>query len=272
MPLTPDGGHLAFLGKTSNGTEGLIQAVKERKSAGCGCVKLIVSGGQLTPGSVPEHDSYSRKEIRAAVEAAHELGLPTAAHCLTTSSYVNAMEAGVDSVEHCACFRRNPCLGLLERCYEPDVMEAFRGDHRYFMIGISNNYHQLDQVREGVRKPDEREAFLLEQEKRECEIFGRLADLGMRPLVGTDAGCGYTFFDETWLEMELLCSRCALTPEKVIHAATLEGAGALGWGDFLGRLAPGYEADFIAAEQNPLRDIKALRHIKHVVCRGKIIE
>ena len=175
-------------------------------------------------------------------------------------------------MEHCACFRRNRRLGLLERCYEPDVMEAFRGDHRYFMIGISNNYHQLDQVREGVRKPDEREAFLLEQEKRECEIFGRLADLGMRPLVGTDAGCGYTFFDETWLEMELLCSRCALTPEKVIHAATLEGAGALGWGDFLGRLAPGYEADFIAVAQNPIQDIEAFRHIKHVVCRGKIIE
>ena len=272
MPLTPDGGHLAFLGKTSNGTEELKQAVKERKSAGCGCVKLIVSGGQLTPGSVPEHDTYSRGEIQAAVEAAHELGLPTAAHCLTTSSYVNAMEAGVDSVEHCACFRRNRRLGLLERYYEPDVMEAFRGDHRYFMIGISNNYHQLDQVREGVRKPDEREAFLLEQEKRECEIFGRLADLGMRPLVGTDAGCGYTFFDETWLEMELLFRRCGLTPEKAIHAATLEGARALGYGDFLGRLAPGYEADFIAAAQNPIQDIEAFRHIKHVVCRGKIIE
>ncbi|MFQ9703566.1 MAG: hypothetical protein ACLR0U_17970 [Enterocloster clostridioformis] len=35
---------------------------------------------------------------------------------------MNAMEAGVDSVEHCACFRRNRRLGLLERCYEPDVM------------------------------------------------------------------------------------------------------------------------------------------------------
>lgn len=272
MPLTPKGGHLAFLGKTSNGREELIQAVKIRKSAGCGCIKLIVSGGRLTPGSIPEHDTYTREEIRAAMEAAHELGLPTAAHCLTTSSYVNAMEAGVDSVEHCACFRRNPCLGLLERCYEPDVMEAFRGDRRFFMIGISNHYHQLDLVREGVQKPDEREAFLLEQEKRECEIFGRLVDLGMRPLVGTDAGCGYTFFDETWLEMELLCRRCALSPEKVIHAATIEGARALGWGDFLGRLAPGYGADFIAMEQNPLRDIEAFRHIKHVVCRGKIIE
>ncbi|MFQ9703565.1 MAG: amidohydrolase family protein [Enterocloster clostridioformis] len=74
MPLTPDGGHLAFLGKTSNSTGGIDTGCKERKSAGCGCVKLIVSGGQLTPGSVPEHDTYSRGEIRAAVEAAHELG------------------------------------------------------------------------------------------------------------------------------------------------------------------------------------------------------
>ena len=272
MPLTPDGGHLAFLGKTSNGAQGLIQAVKERKSAGCGCIKLIVSGGQLTPGSIPERDTYSREEIRAAVETAHELGLPTAAHCLTTSSCVNAMEAGVDSVEHCACFRRNHRTGLLERCYEPDVMERFCGNNRFFMAGISNNYHMLDPARDGVKKPDEREAFFLEQEKRECEIFARLSDLGMRPVIGTDAGCGFTFFHETWLEMELLCRRCGLTPEEVIQAATLEGARALGLGDFLGMLAPGYEADFIAVERSPLEDIEAFRHVRHVVCRGKIMK
>ena len=272
MPLTPDGGHLAFLGKTSNSTEELIQAVKERKSAGCGCVKLIVSGGQLTPGSIPERDTYSREEIRAAVETAHELGLPTAAHCLTTSSCVNALEAGVDSLEHCACFRRNHRTGLLERCYEPDVMERFCGNNRFFMAGISNNYHMLDPARDGVKKPDEREAFFLEQEKRECEIFARLSDLGMRPVIGTDAGCGFTFFHETWLEMELLCRRCGLTPEEVIQAATLEGARALGLGDFLGMLAPGYEADFIAVERSPLEDIEAFRHVRHVVCRGKIMK
>ena len=77
--------------------------------------------------------------------------------------------------------------------------------------------------------------------------------------MGTDAGCGYTFFDETWLEMELLCSRCALTPEKVIHAATLEGGRGIGAGGISwGRLAPGYEADFIAAAQNPSQDIEAI--------------
>lgn len=69
--------------------------------------------------------------------------------------------------------------------------------------------------------------------------------------------------------MELLCRRCGLTPEEVIQAATLEGARALGLGDFLGMLAPGYEADFIAVERSPLEDIEAFRHVRHVVCRGK---
>lgn len=253
MPLTPDGGHLAFLGKTSNGTEELKQAVKERKSAGCGCVKLIVSGGQLTPGSVPEHDTYSRGEIQAAVEAAHELGLPTAAHCLTTSSYVNAMEAGVDSVEHCACFRRNRRQGLLERYYEPDVMEAFRGDHRYFMIGISNNYHQLDQVREGVRKPDEREAFLLEQEKRECEIFGRLADLGMRPLVGTDAGCGYTFLTKPGWRWSFYAGGAALHRRRRFTPPPWRAPGHWGTGISWGGWLPGMRRISLPQHRIPSR-------------------
>lgn len=271
IPLTVSGGHLGFLGKPVDSDEELEAMVQERYLAGCGCIKIIASGGQMTPGSVPEQDSYSQKQIETAVRAAHKLGLLTAAHCLTTTSYVNAMESGVDSIEHCACFVRNQKQGLLERRFEPEVMGRFCGDHRFFMIGFSNNYHRLDRFRQDWkwnRNIPDKERFLLRQEEREAEIFRRLIHLGMRPTVGTDAGCGLTYFDETWLEVELLVKRCGLTNREAVHAATANGAEALGWGDFLGKLKAGYQADFITMKQNPLQDIRALKQVNRVFCKG----
>lgn len=271
VPLTVSGGHLGFLGKPADFDEELEAVVQERYLAGCGCIKIIASGGQMTPGSVPEQDSYRQEQIEAVVGAAHKLGLLTAAHCLTTTSYVNAMKSGVDSIEHCACFVRNQKRGLLERRFEPEVMGQFCGDHRFFMVGFSNNYHRLDRFRQDWkwnRNIPDKERFLLRQEEKETEIFRRLIHLGMRPTVGTDAGCGLTYFDETWLEVELLVKRCGLTNQEAVHAATANGAEALGWGDFLGKLKAGYQADFITMKQNPLQDIRALKQVNRVFCKG----
>lgn len=275
VPLTASGGHLSFLGKPADSAKEIEMAVQERYLAGCGCIKIIASGGQMTPGSLPEQDSYSREQIEAAVEAAHKLGLLTAAHCLTTTSYVNAMKSGVDSIEHCACLVRNQKWGLLERRLEPEAVERFCGDRRFFMIGFSNNYHRLDRFRQDWKQsryiPD-KEEFLLRQEEKEADIFRRLIQLGMRPTVGTDAGCGQTYFDETWLEVELLASRCGLSNQQAVHAATAAGAEALGWGDFLGKLKAGYQADFITVKRDPLQDIRALRHVSRVFCKGRCVK
>lgn len=275
VPLTVSGGHLGFLGRPADSAEELEKAVRERYLAGCGCIKIIASGGQMTPGSLPEQDSYSQEQIEAAVGAAHKFGLLTAAHCLTTTSYVNAMKSGVDSIEHCACFVRNQKWGLLERRFEPEAVGRFCGDHRFFMIGFSNNYHRLDRFRQDLewnRHIPDKEGFLLEQEEKEAEIFRRLIQLGMRPTVGTDAGCGLTYFDETWLEVELLVKRCGITNQEAIHAATAAGAEALGWGDFLGKLKVGYQADFITMKQNPLQDIRALKQVNRVFCKGRCVK
>ena len=64
MPLTEKEGHLAFLGEAADSREELLLAVKQRKEAGCDCIKIIVSGGQNTPGSLPERDAYDRERIR----------------------------------------------------------------------------------------------------------------------------------------------------------------------------------------------------------------
>lgn len=272
MPFTRTGGHMGFLGKPTDTEEEIIREVESRQRDGCECIKIIASGGQLTPGSLPEKSSYRKEEIRLITDQAHKRGLLTAAHCLTTESFINAMDAGVDSIEHCACFVRNTENGLLERKMEEAVMNTYCGDHRYFMIGFSNHYHMLDHVREDMRIAGEKERFLLQQEEQEICIFSKLVELGLRPLVGTDAGCGLTYFDETWLELELLVSRCGMTAKEAIYAATVAGAEALGYGGMLGRLQAGYEADFITLDQNPLEEISAFRQVRHVVCRGKWVK
>ena len=270
--VTARGGHLGFLGGEAQ-TRGELEAeaVKRRENE-CSCIKMIVSGGQLTPGSVPERDSYGKQEICILTRAAKKEKMKTAAHCLTMDSLVHAMEGGADSIEHCACFKRNEKNGLLERVYEPERMKAFEGDPRFFMPGLSNNYHLLDHVRNGIQKADARERFLLDQEQKAFEIVNRLTGLGMRPTVGTDGGCGLTYFDETWLELELLVKGCGMDCGAAIKAATCHGAEALGREADLGSLKEGYAADFITVSADPLKDIKALAAVNHVILGGNIVK
>lgn len=271
MPLTQRRGHLAFLGEAADSREELLFAVKQRKEAGCDCIKIIVSGGQNTPGSLPEQDAYDMARISLVTEAAHREKLPVAAHCLTTTALVNCMEAGVDCIEHCSCFVRKHPENLLARVWNPEKMERYQGDRRLFMTGFSNNYHRLDEVREGGRIPSWQEQFWLEQEKREAEIFNHLRKLGLRPVIGTDGGCGQTYFHETWLELALLVERCGLSEQEAIQAATATGAEALGLNETVGRLKEGYAADLITVRENPLKQIRALAKIEHVMKEGRLV-
>lgn len=270
-PITITGGHLHFLGEEADSYDELIKAVRQRHKQGCGAIKIIVSGGQMTPGSLPEIESYSVELIKAMTEEAKVFGMPTFSHCLTTQGFLNSMYGGIECIEHGACFVRNKENGLLERIYEPEAMEQFRGRTTYFTNAISNNYHAFDHCRDHPSLRTPKEAFLLKQEQRECEIFQKYLDLGLRPVVGTDAGCSLTYFDETWLECEIFVTRCGMTPADAIAAATTTAADCLGLGDTIGRLKPGYAADMISLPNDPLNSISALRKVSHVIHNGKSI-
>ncbi len=266
-PLSERGGHLSYLGGVANTEEELRRAVAVHHEAGCDCMKMIINGGQNTPGSVPEKRAYNAQTIRAVVREAHRFGMAVAVHCLTTESFVNAMEGGADDIEHGACFERSAVHGRLERVYRQEIMNRFRGDHRFFMAGFSNHYHALDDVRSGRKPATPEECFLLQQEEAEATIIRKMIALGMRPVIGTDAGFGLTFFDETWLEMALLAERCGLSAADVIEAATRNGAAAL-QDERTGSLEEGYRADVIAVEKDPLLDIRTFSMVKHVMVRG----
>lgn len=270
-PVTVTGGHLYYMGEEADSDDELIKAVRLRAKRGCDAVKLVISGGQLTPGSGPERTSYDARQIGLITRQARHLGLPTFAHCLTAEAFVNGMRGGVDCIEHVSFYVRDPDTRLLARQFTPAMVREFQGDDRFFMNGLSCMYHCLDQARSGEKAPDAREAFMLEQERRMFSNFRALMDLGMRPVLGTDAGTPVTYFEESWLELALMVEGCGLSPARAIQAGTVDAACCLGLEQVTGRLAAGFSADIIALEQDPLENIRALRDIRYVLCAGKLI-
>jgi imidazolonepropionase-like amidohydrolase len=94
------GGHCWYLGVEADGPDGLRQAVREQIKNGADFIKLMVTGGSSTPGSIPTQSDYTDEEIQAAIEEAHRLGRPVAAHIGGGSGAKAAIEAGIDSIEH----------------------------------------------------------------------------------------------------------------------------------------------------------------------------
>lgn len=100
-PSTVPGGHCHYLGgETEPTADALRAAVRERSHRGVDLIKIMASGGTLTPGTRQENPQFEVPQLRAAVDEAHRLGLTVTAHVHATQAIRNVVEAGVDSMEH----------------------------------------------------------------------------------------------------------------------------------------------------------------------------
>src|SRR5262249_14658706 len=93
-------------------------------------------------------------------------------------------------------------------------------------------------------------------------------DLGVRLIAGTDAGIDNTPHHQFVGGLEYLAT-LGFTADQVLAMATTEAAEALGVDTVTGRLAPGYDADLIVVEGNPLADVSALGNLRRVIVRGR---
>ena len=102
-PLTSVGGHCHFLGgEVASGTQ-ISAAITERVDRGVDVVKVMASGGMLTPESDVMRTQFSSEDLRAIVEQAHDHGLPVTAHAHGLPAVEQAVDAEVDCIEHCSC-------------------------------------------------------------------------------------------------------------------------------------------------------------------------
>lgn len=271
-PLTITNGHLHFMHGVANTFDEMRQSILEHKQRGCTAIKIMATGGQMTPGSMPEKASYSKQDIRMMVDAAHDIGLPTLAHSLATEGFVNCIEGRVDCIEHCGCLVLDKGTSQLKRRYEPHIMNGYAGSNQFFMNGLATCYRSMDSIRNNNLSLSDSNRFKLEQEDMIFSIFHDLIKLGLTPVVGTDAGVMDTYFDETWLEIELMHERGGLSAASAIEAATTNAAKCMWLSDSRGALKIGYDADIIALYDNPLQNIRTFSKIPWVMRSGEVVK
>src|SRR4051812_44325800 len=101
-PLTSRGGHCAFLGGEVDDEHSIRELVRTNAAAGADLIKVMATGGHLTPSGPSMWDpQFTTEQLKIAVDQAHQLGLPVAAHAHATDGIAAAIQAGADTIEHC---------------------------------------------------------------------------------------------------------------------------------------------------------------------------
>ena len=250
-PLTPPGGHCWFLGGEVDGIGAIRAQVRHNARRGVDVIKVMASGGQLTPDSPAMWESqFSSEQLRVVVEEAAEAGLPVAAHAHGTEAITSAVAAGVTTIEHCTWMGRDS----IDR--RADVAVDMADRRIYACAASSRNWRTL------VEKAGP---------ERAEQIYGRLtwlAELGVPLITGTDAGLPNSVFDDFVGALELY-EYLGFTPGRVLEMATVTSAAALGLAGHAGQLRPGYSADLLVVQGDPRAGLGALRNRQLVLARGR---
>jgi imidazolonepropionase-like amidohydrolase len=245
--LNPPGGGIA------DGVPEVLRAVRQQIAAGADVIKLFASTG--TDDDVTQFETYSYDEIKAAVEAAHQFGKKIAIHSYGPDGARDAVRAGTDSLEHATDMDDATIQEMVKRgtFYVPTI------DHnRYYLdnwqkIGYANGFQEKTK------------AFI----ERNLETARKAFKADVKFAMGSDAI--YTMFGENTRELGWFV-KAGMTPEQALRTATTNAAELLGKPTELGAVAPGYFADLVAVEGDPLSNIDvAIKNVRWVMKSGEVV-
>jgi imidazolonepropionase-like amidohydrolase len=237
------GGHGWMLGREADGVDGVRRAAREQLKAGADVVKLMATGGVLTPGTQPGATQLTREELEAGVGEAHRAGRKAAAHAQGAEGIRNAVRAGVDSVEHGIYLTDEIIETMLERgTYLVPTMAA--------LAGIVEHGEGSGIPRSAVEKANAvRDAH--------AQSVAKAAKAGVKIAMGTDAGTPFNGHGDNACELALLV-RHGLSAGEAIVAATSSAADLLGVGKEVGSISAGKVADLLVVDGDPLANISIL--------------
>jgi imidazolonepropionase-like amidohydrolase len=249
-PLTTPGGHCWFLGGEVADRAEMLAAVQARAEAGCSFVKVMVSGGNITPGSLPWEAQFAVADLKAIVDEAHRLGLRTAGHVHGVSSVAAALDAGFDTLEHATFMTPE---GVDPR---PELLKQ--------IIDTGTVISATVGAMPGAAPPPAIAARLAAV----LDMMGGLHRDGARIVVGTDAGVGPGKPHGVMPNSLRMLREADVTPEDALAMMTSRSADALGLAGTKGSLKAGADADLLAVHGDPANDPEAMLDVAGVWARG----
>jgi len=281
-PITHSYGHFYWCNGVADGVEAIRAVVRQLVAEGADHIKIMASGGG-TAGNIPYYPSYTAAELHVAVEAAHALGRLTTAHCRAKQSMLNAVEAGLDCIEHGEFLVPGEVLeygqavansGVMQ--YDPRVTEKLLEAETFVSYTMqAGGYDSLIELREKrahdrlTPAEDARRDRLESYYDSKLEIFSRLLADGMLPrlVISSDAGPFDCEFGRMVYGLRLAVAG-GMTTLQAIEAATRVAAQACGVSPLVGTLEAGKEADLFVVGGNPLEDIERIADVQAVYQAG----
>ncbi|MBX7459016.1 amidohydrolase family protein [Qipengyuania sp. 1NDH17] len=227
--------------------------VRKNRKFGADLIKTCSTGGVLSKGTKVGAPQYSLEELSALVEEAHSHGMKVASHAHGTEGILNALKAGVDTIEH-ASFIDDKGIALARRNGTYLSMDIYVTE---FILGEGEAAGILP---ESLAK----ERTVGQTQRRN---FERAHDAGVKMVYGTDAGVYPHGQNARQLSR---MARFGMTSAEALQAATVNAAEALGMGGEVGTLRKGASADIIAVSGNPLEDLTLLEEVTFVMKEGVV--
>ena len=246
----------APIGIMADGVDAVIHAVRQVIASGADWVKMYGSTGGFD--DVTQSQTFTFEEMKAAADATHALGKKIAIHSYGPGGARDAVRAGADSLEHATDMDDQTIAEMVARktYYAPTI------DHnQYYVENADTVYHFPPGAKER----------LLDYIQRNFETAKKAFRAGVHMISGSDAvynGWGLNMRELDWFV------KMGMTPEQALRTATTEPATMLGLENSLGAVAPGFYADIVAVEGDPLANITAVskrENVRWVMKAGQVV-
>ncbi len=249
------GGHDPFWGIMADGPDEVLKATRRQLYRGAAVIKVSATGGVYgrARGESVSDEELTCAEIRVIVDEAHKRGIAVAAHAIGLNGIRNAVQAGVDTIEH--GHQLTPELAR--------ELAARDGT----LVPTLFVYRQIAEQAGIPAYAQTKAKAIVDEHHRAVRIA---QEAGLRIGAGSDAGSPLTPHGALIDELLALVD-AGMSPGDALNGATQDAARILDLGHELGRVEAGYLADLVLVPENPLMNLGRLRSLSSVWKEGRLV-